>query len=83
MTLAGYRCVAFVHDEVLIELPIDADHAAEARRIDKIMCDAMQEFTGTVPVACEYALATRWCKQAEAVYDNDGRLIPWEPTHHA
>ena len=78
LAMAGYRCVAFVHDEVLIELPVDADHTVEARHVDKILCDAMQEFTGTVPVACEYALTTRWCKQAEAVYAADGKLIPWQ-----
>ena len=75
--MAGYRCVAFIHDEVLIELPVDADHAAEANRIEQIMCEAMQTITGTVPVACEYALAQRWFK-AEAVYTKDGRLVPWE-----
>ena len=80
LTLAGFRIVAFIHDEVLIELPVDADHAAEARRIDKIMCDAMQEFTGNVPIKCEYALMDRWYKQAEAVYDNEEKLLAWNPS---
>ncbi len=76
---AGYRSVAFVHDEVLIELPINADHTAEAARIDRILCDAMQKLTGSVPIACEYALSDRWYKEAEAVVDEDGRLQRWEP----
>jgi hypothetical protein len=66
-----------VHDEILIELPEDADHAAEARRVESIMNREMQRVTGTVPVACEYALARRWSKKAKAVFE-DGRLIPWE-----
>jgi acyl-CoA-binding protein len=75
---ARYRLVGFVHDEVLIELPIDADHTAEAERIDGIMCSTMQELTGAVPIACEYALSSMWSKQAEAVFTEDGKLIPWE-----
>jgi len=75
---AGYRVVAFVHDEVLIELPIQADHTAEARRINRILCQAMQEFTGSIPIQCEYALAQRWHKAAEAVFEN-GKLMPWSP----
>ena len=76
LTKAGYRCVAFIHDEVLVELPIDADHTAEAQRIDRIMCESMESVTGTVPVACEYALSTRWYKEAAAVFENDV-LVPW------
>ncbi len=76
---AGYRVVAFVHDEVVIELPEDADHAAEARRVEAIMNRAMERVTGDVPVACEYALSWRWSKQAKAVFDAEGRLVPWEP----
>jgi hypothetical protein len=82
LTLAGFRLMAFIHDEVLIELPLDADHAAEARRIDKIMCDAMQEFTGNVPIKCEYALMDRWYKQAEPVYDNEEKLLAWKPSNN-
>ena len=41
----GFRCVAFIHDEVVIELPIDADHTAAAEQIEKILCDSMQQLT--------------------------------------
>lgn len=76
---AGFRSVAFVHDEVLIELPINSDHTAQAARIDKILCNAMRELTGSVPIACEYALCDRWYKEAVAVFDEDGRLQRWQP----
>ena len=75
---AGYRVVAFVHDEVVIELPQDADHAAEALRVESIMNRAMESLTGGVPVECEYALARCWSKEAKAVFDAEGRLIPFE-----
>jgi DNA polymerase I-like protein with 3'-5' exonuclease and polymerase domains len=76
---AGFRAVAFVHDEVLIELPIDADHTEQARRIDRILCETMEELTGSVPVACEFALSDRWYKAAEAVFDAKGKLQRWKP----
>ncbi len=76
---AGLRVVAFVHDEVLIELPKSANHTEESRRIDRVLCDSMQQLTGSIPIACEYALSDRWYKQAEAVFDNQGRLSLWTP----
>ena len=75
---AGYRVVAFIHDEIVIELPeVGVDHAAEARRIEEIMNDSMERVTGAVPVACEYALSRRWSKNAKAVF-RDGKLVPCE-----
>ena len=65
----GLRVIAFIHDEVLVELPVDCDHTAEASRIERIMCQCMEEVTGTVPVACEYALA------AAVVQTGKGRVI--------
>jgi DNA polymerase I-like protein with 3'-5' exonuclease and polymerase domains len=77
--LAGFRTVAFVHDEMLIELPVTADHTELARQVAQILCEAMGELTGDVPIACEYALADRWSKNAERVVDSDGRLQLWQP----
>jgi DNA polymerase I-like protein with 3'-5' exonuclease and polymerase domains len=77
---AGFRSVAFVHDEVLIELPIDSDHTEAAKRIDRMLCESMELLTGSIPIACEYALSDRWYKQAEAVFDDQGRLCLWNPT---
>jgi hypothetical protein len=75
---AGYRVVAFIHDEIVIELPENGvDHAAEARRIAEIMNVAMEQVTGAVPVACDYALSRRWSKEAKAVF-HDGKLVPCE-----
>jgi hypothetical protein len=74
----GYRVVAFIHDEFVIELPEGADHTAEARKVEAILNTSMERVTGGVPVACEYALARRWSKRAKATYDEVGRLIPCE-----
>jgi len=74
----GFRCVAFIHDEVVIELPIDTDHTAAAKQIEQILCDSMQQLTGSIPIACEYSLSDRWYKQAEAVFEG-GKLKLWQP----
>jgi DNA polymerase I-like protein with 3'-5' exonuclease and polymerase domains len=76
---AGYRVVAFVHDEVLVEIPKRCDLEVTANEIDRILCESMEEFTGNVPVTCEFALSDRWSKQAEAVFDESGRLQVWSP----
>ena len=79
LLLAGYRVVAFVHDEFVIEIPKDADHTREAERVNSICCGSMQQLLGDIPVACEYSLADRWYKQATAVRDGAGNLIAWTP----
>jgi hypothetical protein len=76
---AGFRVVAFIHDEVLIELPVESDLTASALRVDRILCESMEQLTGSVPIACEYALSDRWYKAAEAVFDENGRLCLWSP----
>ena len=74
----GYRVIGFIHDEILVELPIGAEYSAQAEQITQIMCAAMEEVTGNVPVSCSPpALMDRWAKDAEAVYDHDGRLVLW------
>ncbi len=77
--IRGFRCVAFVHDEVVIELPNDGDHTRQAEEIDRILCESMGRLTGTIRIACEYALTDRWYKQAEAVFDTDESLKIWQP----
>jgi DNA polymerase I-like protein with 3'-5' exonuclease and polymerase domains len=75
---AGYRVVAFVHDEFVIELnKIDyVDQAVE--EIPQICSESMQPFVPGIPVSCEFALTRCWSKQAEAVWDEAGRLQVWE-----
>ena len=76
---AGHRIVAFVHDEFVIELPVQVDYTAVARQIEQICCSAMGQLLDDIPVSCEYALADRWYKAATSVTDVAGNLIPWQP----
>ena len=75
---SGYKVVAFIHDEVIIEIPEGADYTAVARHVESIMNRAMEVVTGEVPVAVEYALSRVWSKKAKAVFDAQGRLVPCE-----
>lgn len=78
----GFRVVAFVHDEVLVELPDEGGYVAEAKvlRVEEIMRSAMaQVLVGDIPVGCEAALSRRWSKKAKLIV-KDGKVFPWEPT---
>ena len=77
---AGLEVCAFIHDEFLIELPIESDHRRAALKIEEICRQSMSEvFEGLVPVECEFWLSDRWRKSAEAVWGDNGELLPWIP----
>jgi len=76
--LFGARPVLFVHDEFILEVPVRTAHEATLR-LSEIMVAGMREVVPDVKVGTEYAIATRWYKGAEAAYDENKRLVPWEP----
>ena len=76
--LFGARPVLFVHDEFILEVPVATAHEA-TMRLSEIMVAGMREVVPDVKVGTEYAIASRWYKGAEAAYDENKRLIPWEP----
>lgn len=75
---AGYRIVAFVHDEVLVEVPKRDDYRAVADDISRIMIGAMRHVCPDVAIRTEYTVMSRWRKGAKATYDEQGRLVPYE-----
>ncbi len=77
---AGFRVVAFVHDEVLVELPDEGGYVSEStvRQVIDIMCRAMERVLGGVPAACEYTLGRSWAASTEPVA-RAGRVYPTEP----
>lgn len=76
--LAGSRSVAFIHDEVIMEHP-EATASERAKLQAQIMVDEMQQVCPDVKITASPALMRRWYKGADAVYDPQGKLIPWEP----
>jgi DNA polymerase I len=75
--LYGSRVVAFIHDELLAEVPIARAHEA-AHELAQVMLDAGKHFAPDVKSKAEPALMERWYKGAEAVFEN-GKLVPWRP----
>lgn len=76
--LFGCTPLVFVHDEIIIEAPAERASAA-AHRLSEVMKREMETVTPDVPASCTSALAERWYKGAEPVYNEQGDLIPWVP----
>jgi DNA polymerase-1 len=74
--LYGSRVVLFIHDEIIIETPLET--AAEAgAELARVMVLAMKEWVPDVKVSASPALMLAWSKDASAEFDKGGRLIPW------
>jgi DNA polymerase I-like protein with 3'-5' exonuclease and polymerase domains len=76
--LYGFRPVAFIHDEILLEGP-EAGARAAAKRLEEVMISEMQEWTPNIPTKADAHLMLKWYKDAEPVYDKEGQLQVWEP----
>ena len=76
--LYGCHPVLFVHDEIITEAPLD--QAAEAaKEKERIMVEVYQSYTPDVRITADAHLMDRWSKDAEAAYDERGKLVPWQP----
>jgi len=71
---AGYRIVNFIHDEVLVEVPVDSNLTNHAENIRRLMIEGMQEVVSDVLIKVEYAAMDRWHKDAVATYDEHAQL---------
>lgn len=65
-------------DEMIAELPIDEHLTARAHHIAQLMVEEMRRITPDVLVKAEPAVMYRWSKDAEAWYDGEGDITPWE-----
>lgn len=75
--LYGARPVGFLHDEILAEVDENLAHE-QAFEMARVMERACNVFLPDVPVKCDPTLAKRWSKDIEGVYDQGGRLQPWD-----
>jgi len=80
--LFGCRPTAFIHDEIILEVPEDRTHRA-ATRLAEVMIKEMECYLPDIPVKADAHLMRRWYKSAEPTFDDNGNLIPWEPEHDA
>ncbi len=76
--LLGCKQVAFIHDEVILEIPEDEYMHDRAYRAATVMINGMRKVMPDVKVGAEPALMYRWNKAAEAVFVNN-RLSVWKP----
>lgn len=72
------RFVNEIHDETLVEL-WEPDAHDLAQEVARVMRDSMGAVITDVKVKAQPCLMRRWHKEAEPVFDANGRLIPWEP----
>ena len=77
--LTGCYPIAFIHDEIILEIPEDDLMHVRAAAISKIMIDSMKNIMQDTKVEAEAVLMRFWSKEAEAVYDENGRLQIWQP----
>lgn len=75
--LYGSRPLLFLHDEVITEMPRDRSHAA-ANRQAAIMVTEGSLYVPHVGLYAAPALMNFICKDAEAKYDAQGQLVPWD-----
>ncbi len=74
--LYGCRPVCYVHDEFLVESPLDTAPEAAAELV-RLMIEGAKKYLVDVNVTTEPVLMSAWSKEAVPVYDSNGRLIPW------
>ncbi len=75
---AKARPMAFIHDEILGEVP-EAEAHELCNAMSEIMVDSFRVVTPDVAVKAQPVLMERWNKSAEPVFGQDGRLKVWKP----
>jgi hypothetical protein len=76
--LFGSRLLNFIHDETLLEIPLSKLHDGAYRQA-AVMVEQMKTVVPDVAIKVEPAAMLFWDKEAEAVHDENGKLIPWQP----
>jgi DNA polymerase-1 len=75
--LRGCRPVLFIHDEIILECPVDRVHAA-GHRLCELMVAGMRPFVPDIPITAAPVAMDRWSKDAEMVLDSSGKLAVWK-----
>lgn len=75
--LYGARPVLFVHDEIIVESEEDRASAA-AVELERLMVEAGRRYITHVPVLADPFVSRCWSKEATAIKDAQGQLVPWD-----
>jgi DNA polymerase-1 len=76
--LYGCRPLLMLHDEIITESPREQAPEAAVEK-ERVMIEVYQRYTPDIRITADAHLMDRWSKDAEAVHDERGKLIPWEP----
>ena len=74
--LYGYRPWNIVHDEIIGECTLDRIHEASIE-FKRLMEEGINYYIPDVPTTVEPVAMMFWSKEAKPVFDERGRLIPW------
>lgn len=76
-----YGCIPidFVHDELILDVPLDDKTHERCMEIGRLMVEAMQLICPDVAIKAQPCLMLRWDKRAEPVFDANKRLTIWTP----
>lgn len=77
--LFGCRPLAFIHDELIVAVPMDDLLHERAWEVSRLMCAAMSVVCPDLLVKAEPAVMVAWEKGAELVLGPDDRIRPWMP----
>ncbi len=79
--LYNTRTVAFIHDELILEVP-DTDRAHDAAtELARLMREGANKYLPEVPFPANKIkplLMRHWSKKAKPTFNPEGRLIPWQ-----
>ena len=72
--LFGSRPILFIHDEIILETPIDKASAA-GDELARVMVESMAPYLPDLPILAEPWISSVWSKSNRERRDNEGRLI--------
>ncbi len=76
--LFGSRVVNYIHDELILEAPVE--RAAEAaEELSRLMVLGASTWIPDVKLSAEPCLMSVWSKDAKTLRDASGRLVVWSP----
>lgn len=78
--LFGCRPAIFIHDEIVIECPVDRVDRA-GKRLAELMVMGMNKYVPDIPITAAPVAMDRWSKDAETLFDQEGRLQVWNCPH--
>lgn len=75
--MLGSRIVNMVHDELIGETPDTPAAHDVAKGLERLMVEAGSMYLTHVKPKAPPLLMRYWSKDTQAVYDENGRLVPW------